>query len=171
MATVYKAPAPTPASPNVKVFLAGSIDMGNAEEWQSIITDRLMDLDIDIYNPRRTDWDATWPQDPNFPPFREQVEWELERLDAANVIVFWFDPKGKAPVTMAELGLQAATSYFNVLPLRIVVWCPKEFWRSGNVSLICERYKIPIYQTDKEEFIKAIRNEISEIREIFGYDL
>jgi hypothetical protein len=36
----------------VKVFLAGSIEMGNAEDWQKKIIEELSDYPIQFLNPR-----------------------------------------------------------------------------------------------------------------------
>jgi Nucleoside 2-deoxyribosyltransferase like len=44
------------ASPAMRLFLAGSIDSGMAEDWQSLIADRLRDLDAVVFNPRRATW-------------------------------------------------------------------------------------------------------------------
>ena len=63
------------------VFLAGSIDMGSAEDWQAQFERFLSDLDVLILNPRRDEWDASWEQSITNPLFREQVEWELTGLE------------------------------------------------------------------------------------------
>ena len=76
MAIVFKAPAPIKdfnIFKTFKVFLAGSIDMGKAEDWQPFVTERLSDLPISIFNPRRDDWDSTWVQDISNKQFAEQV--------------------------------------------------------------------------------------------------
>ena len=47
-------PAPLDLDPGKSsVFLAGSIEMGSAVEWQAQVTDALRDLDIIVLNPRR----------------------------------------------------------------------------------------------------------------------
>lgn len=45
------------------IFLAGSIEMGKAEDWQSELTNWLesncpKDVNLTVYNPRRDDWDC-----------------------------------------------------------------------------------------------------------------
>jgi hypothetical protein len=65
------------------------------------------------------------------------VEWELQGLDDATYIVFYFDPATKSPVTLMELGLQAAKS-----PQKLIVCCPEGFWRKGNVDIVCARYGV-----------------------------
>ena len=118
------------------VFLAGSIDMGNAENWQNQLVDMLKDWDGVVLNPRRPDWDSSWTQDIKNPLFYEQVNWELEGLEKAAMIVYYFAPQSKAPVTMLELGLYARSG-------KVLVCCPDEFWRKGNIDIVCERYNIP----------------------------
>jgi len=61
----------------IKIFLAGSIEMGAAEKWQDKIVQALTDKDVLILNPRRDDWDSSWKQTKDNKQFREQVEWEL----------------------------------------------------------------------------------------------
>jgi nucleoside 2-deoxyribosyltransferase len=108
--------------------------MGAAVDWQQqIINDPVIySLPVTILNPRRKDWDSTWPQDPNFKPFREQVEWELAGLDAADIVFFYFDPKTKAPISLMELGLMLGKGK------KVIVCCPKEFWRCANVEITCQ---------------------------------
>jgi hypothetical protein len=58
-----------------KVFLAGSIEMGKAENWQSKLTNYIESLgkDIVIYNPRRDDWNPCWEQKISNDNFYNQV--------------------------------------------------------------------------------------------------
>src|SRR5437879_6069697 len=108
MARVFKPPEVLPDSGTIpSVFLAGSIEMGLAENWQAEMERSLADLDVLILNPRRDAWDATWVQSIDHAPFREQVEWELEGLERASVVAVYFAPDTKAPVTLLELGLSA----------------------------------------------------------------
>lgn len=124
------------------VFLAGSIEMGVAEDWQAKIAAALLPLDVLVLNPRRESWDSSWAQEIGNPPFREQVEWELSALDAADVILMYFDPATKSPITLLELGIHAAAS-----PEKLVVCCPEGFWRKGNVDIVCARYGVKQAQT------------------------
>ena len=119
------------------IFLAGSIEMGLAEDWQRKIAQALDGLDVLILNPRRDDWDSSWQQHIDNAPFRQQVEWELQGLDDAAHIIFYFDPATKSPVTLMELGLQASKS-----PEKLIVCCPQGFWRKGNVDIVCARYGV-----------------------------
>jgi len=55
------------------IFLAGSIEMGKAEDWQSALTTALASRDGVVLNPRRDAWDSTWTQSITDARFREQV--------------------------------------------------------------------------------------------------
>ncbi|MBL9017960.1 MAG: hypothetical protein JNL83_27485, partial [Myxococcales bacterium] len=60
---VHKPPAPPVLPPGSRtVFLAGSIDMGAADHWQARAAAALADLTVDVLDPRRDEWDASWPQ-------------------------------------------------------------------------------------------------------------
>ena len=69
------------------IFLAGSIEMGKAIDWQQEIVDLLKDEDVIILNPRRDNWDSSWIQSIDNPQFREQVEWELYGVENATMIL------------------------------------------------------------------------------------
>ena len=127
----------------VTVFLAGSIEMGVAENWQSLAEHILLDPelgDVVILNPRRDDWDSSWVQSVDNEQFYGQVDWEYNGLHDADVIMMYFDPNTKSPITLLELGLMAETG-------RVVVCCPDGFWRKGNVEYVCKRMGIPMFNT------------------------
>ncbi len=118
------------------VFLAGSIEMGVAENWQERIGCEFQAMEtVCILNPRRDDWDSSWKQEIGDPQFHEQVSWELNAMERADLIVFYFSPETKSPVSMLELGLYARSG-------KILVCCPEGFWRKGNVDIVCERYNV-----------------------------
>ncbi len=148
MSQIIHAPNPVSwSSVGQSIFLAGSIEMGKAEDWQSRLISSISHLDVTILNPRRPDWDSSWTQTKDNPQFREQVEWELDGLDNVNVIALYLSPGTMSPISLLELGL-----YANA---QIVVCCPPGFWRKGNVDIVCERYGIPVYE-DFESFSQAI---------------
>ena len=134
----FKAPEKRNHKPMIKLFLAGSIDQGKAIEWQKEIVEYLKDTEVAIYNPRRDDWNPNLVQSIDNPGFKEQVTWELESLEASDIILFVFDPKGQAPITLLELGL------FVNKGKTVLVVCPEGYWRKGNVDIVCERYKVPM---------------------------
>lgn len=130
---VFNAPEERFRTDRIKVFLAGSIEMGTAEDWQSALLLELESYNIDVYNPRRKQWDSSWVQSIDNPHFKEQVNWEIDAIEDADLVVFYFDPKTKSPITLMELGLVA---YRHT---RVIVCCPDGFWRKGNVEVVCDR--------------------------------
>jgi hypothetical protein len=127
------------------LFLAGSIEQGKAENWQAILTERVKNSYSMIYNPRRDGWDASWPQTIDDPNFNPQVNWELDMIDYADVIAFYFDPNTQSPITLAELGRVSALK-----PEVAHVCCPEGYFRKGNVDIMCERYHMRSYKSLKE---------------------
>jgi hypothetical protein len=139
MIEVYK--PPTNGASNYEsysIFLAGSIEMGKAEDWQTLFTEYLksvsVERDVDIYNHRRDDWDASW----------EQVTWELDEIGRADLVVFNFVADTVSPITLLELGLCADNNK------NIVVHCPKDYFRYGNVAVVCDRYNVPMVKSFNE---------------------
>lgn len=123
------------------VFLAGSIEMGVAEDWQKKAIDALKKRTSVIYNPRRADWDASWEQSIDSPNFNAQVHWELDMIEQADAVLFHFDPATKSPITLMELGYVASSK-----PTDVMVSCPAGFWRRGNVEIMCERTGIAFFE-------------------------
>jgi hypothetical protein len=132
-----------------KIFLAGSIEMGKAEDWQQKVITAVSDFEKVIYNPRRENWDSSWVQTIDNPKFKEQVDWELEGLEESDLIIMNFTPETMSPISLMEFGLYARSG-------KMVVYCPEGFWRKGNVDVVCKRYNIP--QVEKfEELITLIK--------------
>lgn len=119
------------------IFLAGSIEMGVAENWQQKAERLLEGCHYIILNPRRDDWDSSWEQSISNEKFYEQVGWELQGIEEAEWVIVYFDKETKSPITLLELGLCS-----QLKPDKTIVICPDGFWRKGNVDIICERYKV-----------------------------
>jgi hypothetical protein len=69
-------------------------------------------------------------------------------LDDSDIIVMYFDPNTKSPISLLELGLHANEQ-------KLIVCCPDGYWRQGNVRVVCERYNIPFF-TNKEDWYAYI---------------
>jgi hypothetical protein len=151
-AKVFKAPTEYSGFDKY-IFLAGSIEMGKAIDWQTEISNKISHLNVGILNPRRDDWDSSWEQTIENDQFRTQVQWELAGLERANIIVVVFDPKTKSPITLMELGLHAKDQ-------NVIVVCPEGFWRKGNVDVVCQKYGITQVDTIDEcvPLIESILN-------------
>lgn len=141
----------------VTVFLAGSIEMGLAEDWQSRIERELSQYDVTVFNPRRDDWDSSWTQEQSNPQFNAQVNWEMNRLGECDIMFMYFSPETKSPISLLELG-----AYGNI-HREVVVCCPEGFWRKGNVDIFCTRNDIPLFD-NLEDAIGALRTKISGVR-------
>lgn len=135
------------------VFLAGSIEMGEAEDWQKEIIDSLENENIMFLNPRRDDWDSTWKQEKTDKNFKEQVTWELTALEFADYIALYIDPNTQARITLLELGLHARNG-------KLIVCCPKGFDRKGNIDITCDLYGVQQVDT-LEELIEAIKKKVN----------
>jgi len=138
----------------VSVFLAGSIEMGAAEDWQTHVQNKLADFPVTIFNPRRDEWDSSWEQRETNPQFNHQVNWEMNRLEEASIIFMYFSPETKSPISLLELGLHAQDN--------IIVCCPDGFWRKGNVEIVCSRNGIPLF----DNIERAIASLVSKLKSL-----
>jgi len=146
MGVIYTPPTKIEESDfiNYMVFLAGSIEMGVAEDWQTTLSKELVDIPkLTILNPRRPQWDNSWVQSLDNPIFKEQVDWELDGIEKADLVIFYFDPNTKSPITLLELGM---VSQLVRLEKRIIVCCPNGFYRKGNVDIVVHRMRESIRQ-------------------------
>jgi hypothetical protein len=131
-----------------QLFLAGTIEMGEALAWQPEAAEKARAFGWTVLNPRR-DGVALWEPTVDDPDFVEQVNWELDAQDQADRIVMNLVAGSFSPVSLLELGLYAASG-------KLVVICPKEFWRAGNVEIVCRRYRIPLVATIEEALNPAL---------------
>ena len=153
MATIIKPPQALSSIPKKPgIFLAGSIEMGKAEDWQSYVGNKMESYDIVVWNPRRVSWDSSWKQSIDNLKIKEQVDWELDALEMADSIFFHFEPDTQSPISLMELGLFASSG-------KCLVHCPEGFWRKGNVDIVCRRYNIP--QTN------SLSDGILELQQLF----
>jgi Nucleoside 2-deoxyribosyltransferase like len=136
MKNIYKAPENIEERDKNRksIFLAGSIEMDKAVNWQKKCETLLSEKYI-LFNPRRDTWDSSWEQSIENPQFKEQVTWELNALEKADIIIMFFAGNTKSPISLLELGLFAQSG-----KLKVVV--EEEFWRKGNIDIVCERYNI-----------------------------
>lgn len=142
------------------IFLGGSIEMNTAEKWQDRLANELSGWpdSVILLNPRRDDWDSSWVQDPTpGTQFFAQVDWELEMQDSADLLVYYFDPNTKSPITLMELG-----AYGYAVPEHVVVCCPTDFWRYGNVAVFCNKYGIPLVHSFEELVVEITKRIINE---------
>lgn len=132
MTEIIRAPHPV-NSKGFKVFLAGAIDMGQAVDWQSQVADSLRDEpNLVLLNPRRED----------FTPDKldEQIMWELDALERADIILMWFPGDTQAPISLLEAGLYMRSG-------KLFLGVEESYYRRRNLELTAHFYKVPIYHT------------------------
>jgi hypothetical protein len=118
------------------IFLGGTTSRIDTSDWRETLSSSLCDLPVTIYNPYRADWDNSWREDINFTPFREQVEWELDKQDKADIVIVYFHPATQAPVSLLEFGICAR------IPGKAIVVCPEGYWKRGNVEIVCKKFGV-----------------------------
>jgi hypothetical protein len=128
--------------------------MGKAKDWQSELTTALANMQVTVLNPRCDDWDPDWKQDILNKPFKDQVDWEMNYLDNADVIALYLQPGTLSPISLLELGL-----YVKEKKKQMVVCCPDGFRRRGNVQIVCERYGTSFVDT-QEDLISKFKERL-----------
>ncbi|KAL3264496.1 hypothetical protein ABHI18_000711 [Aspergillus niger] len=113
-------------------------------------------IHLTIYDPFRPDWDSSWREDPSFPPFKEQVSWEMEQRERADIVLFYFDPGSAAPISLLELGLCMRE------PGKVVVVCPRGYWKRGNVVVVCERFGVTVVE-GLEEGARVVGERVERV--------
>lgn len=133
------------------IFLGGTIDEGNSINWQEdleLFFTYTINHTMDVFNPRRKDWDSSWIQEYKNPYFYQQVKWELNALEQADYILICFLSKSMSPISLLELGL--------FKDKKIFVICEEGYYRKGNIEIVCETYNIPLFhsiESFKEYFL------------------
>ena len=129
-----------------KIFLAGTIDMGKSVDWQKATCDWFRALPEGrylLFNPRRDKGLSGEMSD-----FEHQVNWELEHLEKADLIIMNILASSKSPITLLEMGL-----FMRSGKLRVI--CEPGFYRYDNVRLTCALWR-PIV-SEYGRFLKTIR--------------
>ena len=138
-----------------KIFLAGTIDNGESEDWQTDVYHNLLWLiepavvtygqdyctppgkyNVVMYSPRRKDWKT----DATVEDVENQIRWEQDKLEKADLIVMALQDNSKSPISLLELGLYGTEG-------KLICFCTENFYRYTNVKLTCEKFLIPFYET------------------------
>ena len=132
-----------------KIFLAGTIDMGNSSDWQMELLDIFSRMDgrYILFNPRQENWDASRPGGMDY-----QVKWELDHLEEADMIIMYILGSSRSPISLLEMGLHARSGKMHVI-------CEKDFYRHDNVRITCEYYDVPLYD-DLDSFLEYFKRSI-----------
>lgn len=146
---VVTAPDKWEADGRHSVFLAGTIDDGNSEDWQAGVCSALANSGLTLLNPRRPQWNP----DADDATVREQIGWESDAMDRCDTILMYFAPGSKSPVTMLELGAYGSSG-------KIVCVCPEGFWRKQNVDMHCAKSGIET-APDLQSAIEIIKTRVA----------
>lgn len=99
--TVVTPPSLFISASGPSVFLAGSINNGQAEDWQnsvvSVAQSLWLETDLTIYNPRRDQWSEDHEN--------EQMAWTLPLLKTVDYIIMHLTSDGGSPISTLELGM------------------------------------------------------------------
>jgi hypothetical protein len=172
-AQVILAPQPPPQPlRRPSIFLAGTIDSSadGSTPWRTQLATSISHLPVTILDPTRPDWDASWREEAAFAPFREQVEWELDIMGVADVVVVYLAPGSQSPVSLLELGLcvgfAGGRGEGNVegkgegqRRKHLVVGCPEGYWKRGNVQVVCGRLGVEVLGS-LEELIRGVEERL-----------
>ncbi len=120
-----------------KIFLAGTIDMGNSVDWQSQLKEYFSGKDgrYILFNPRRGSWNGGADGEMEY-----QVNWELEHLEQSDIIIMNILGSSKSPITLLEMGLHARSG-------KLYVVCEPSFYRYDNVRITCDYYGVPLFDS------------------------
>ena len=137
--------APADTRGYTSVFLAGTIDMGSAVDWQAEAAElfKAKEGSYILFNPRQDEWHPERDGEMDY-----QVNWELDHLECADYILMNLLPESLSPISLMELGIYARSR-------KLFVVCTSGFARYDNVRITCARYSIPLFST-LEEAIEAI---------------
>lgn len=143
------------------VFFGGSIEMGNAVDWQQNLKQQIESREsifytpVTIFNPRNEDWDTSIdPTDASNPVLYNQITWELHKQQIADLNVFYFAANTISPITLMELGLHKDDN--------TVVFIDDQYDRKANVQITCDYYDIPWYN-EYDKFVNKVVGELYKI--------
>ena len=119
------------------IFLAGSMDFNISENWRKQVIDILSNTNC-LFDPTNKNHDKL-----NERQMKEHIEWELDALLMSDKILLNFLPNALSPISLVELGLYVSTK-------KMIVVCPKEFYKSKYVYTLCEKYNTPIFNKIEE---------------------
>ncbi|RGP58871.1 hypothetical protein FLONG3_11352 [Fusarium longipes] len=143
-AIVVMAPQkPNLSNDTTSIFLAGTTTSTNEPNWRQSFTAALANFPIAIFDPSRPDWDSTWREDFSDERWAEQISWELDMQEAADIVVFMFDRVTDAPISLMELGLAVKTK-------QVIVCAHNEYRKRGNVDAVCRRFGAKMVSTENE---------------------
>jgi len=103
------------------VFLSGNVT--GVPDWRAEVIERLKGYKVLIFNPR-------CGSDKDFVSAEDQIRWEFDHLQKANILVFWFAKGSDSPMTLFEYGR------YGINAMRpVFVGADKEYSRRSDVLI------------------------------------
>ena len=127
------------------LFLAGSMNNNSTNNWRNKII-KILGNSFNYLDPTNSNHDKLDKQQ-----MKTHVEWELNAMEMADIILLNFLPKALSPISLVELGMYVASK-------KLIVVCPKEFYKSSYVNTLCEKYNTPIF-LKMDDAINLIKNK------------
>ncbi|KAF5002368.1 hypothetical protein FGRMN_380 [Fusarium graminum] len=125
------------------IFLAGITTNTGEPDWRETLISALSLRRVTIFNPARPDWDETWKESFLDKRWEEQVWWELDMQEAADIVVFFFHKSTAAPISLLELGLAIKNK-------KVIVCAQTGYSKRGNVEAVCKRFGAKLVTTEDE---------------------
>lgn len=140
-----------------KIFLAGGIT--GCPEWQDEVIEFLKAWstqnnikDFFIFNPRRKNFPIDDPT-----AAHKQIKWEIDHLELADYVTFWFAKETIQPIVLFELGRWVMRK-----PIYVGMHAEYPRWKDvyEQVTQITKNYEFPFaysLQAHKEQIADLIR--------------
>jgi hypothetical protein len=135
------------------IFLGGGIT--DCPDWQEEICRLLSNNDVNLVNPRRSDFDVT---NPNMS--KEQIRWEYEHLSKCDAIMFWFPMETLCPITLYELGFHAGKK-------KLFVGCHPDYKRKFDVT---EQLRLVDSSIIVKDSLESLVEQIKNYLDLAAYD-
>lgn len=130
-------PLPEKAIGEKYVFLAGSMDADQTTNWRTQCITAL-ENSHHIFDPTHKEHDSL-----NKWEMKNHINWELDALNRADIIILNFLPNALSPISLVELGLYVPSG-------KLIVICPKEFYKNTYVTTLCKKYNTPIFLSTEQ---------------------
>lgn len=155
-AQVIRAPARPQQTHRLSIFLGGTASDTGEPDWREALNKGLADQAVTIFDPKRDDWDATWREDFSDTRWADQIQWELDMQDTADIIVVLFHGVTAAPVSLAEMGMASRTG-------KLIACALDGYCKKGYVEAVCRKFKAPFVRSE-DELRRVVMERLSELR-------
>lgn len=155
-AQVIRAPARPQQTHRLSIFLGGTASDTGEPDWRDTLNKGLADQAVAIFDPKRDDWDSTWREDFSDTRWADQIQWELDMQDTADIIVVLFHGVTAAPISLAEMGMAARTG-------KLIACALDGYCKKGYVEAVCRKFKAPFVRSE-DELRRVVMERLGELR-------